>query len=197
MREHEGEDLSPSAKSRRVEDATGSQDADPGSMPATMTDRPLGAEESAAEPSSREVEEPSGSAEDVCEIALDVYTTDVTRDEQCLWSVLDQCVAEVAARPGQKRRVEVNFRKLGASDREKFRGAMKKEWQSWLERKVTTIVSGKGISKSRTIGSRWVLTREEVVRSGRQVCHSESQIGLSWLSGSRSWPHCHRQSNSP
>ena len=35
---------------------------------------------------------------------------------------------------------------------------MKKEWQSWLENKVTTIVKGKGVPRSRVIGSRWVLT---------------------------------------
>ena len=35
---------------------------------------------------------------------------------------------------------------------------MKKEWQSWLENKVTTIVKSRGIDKGRIIGSRWVLT---------------------------------------
>ena len=35
---------------------------------------------------------------------------------------------------------------------------MRKEWQSWLENKVTTIVKSQGLPKSRIIGSRWVLT---------------------------------------
>ena len=35
---------------------------------------------------------------------------------------------------------------------------MRKEWQSWLENKVTTIAKAKGVPKSRIIGSRWVLT---------------------------------------
>ncbi|CAE7296093.1 RE1, partial [Symbiodinium sp. CCMP2456] len=92
-----------------------------------------------------------------CEIALDIFETDIVDDPGSLWTVLDEC-AVVAARPGQKRRVEVSFRKLGPKDRERFKGAMKKEWQSWLENKVTTIAKSKGIAKSRIIGSRWVLT---------------------------------------
>ena len=94
-----------------------------------------------------------------CEISLDVFATDVSSDPQCLWDVLEECAFTVAAaRPGQKRRVEVNFRKLGSEDRSLFKKAMKKEWQSWLENRVTTIVKRKGIPASRIIGSRWVLT---------------------------------------
>ncbi|CAE7239120.1 RE1 [Symbiodinium sp. CCMP2592] len=92
-----------------------------------------------------------------CELSFDVFSTDITSDIGCLWDILDEC-AVTAARPGQKRRVEVSLRKLGAADRNRFKGAMRKEWQSWLENKVTTIVKGKGIPKSRVIGSRWVLT---------------------------------------
>ena len=43
-------------------------------------------------------------------------------------------------------------------DRQRFQQAMHKEWQSWLENKVTTVVKGKGIPRARIIGSRWVLT---------------------------------------
>ena len=93
-----------------------------------------------------------------CEIAFDVFLSDVETGPSGLWEVLDECAVTASARPGQKRRVEVNFRKLGAADRERFRGAMRKEWQSWLENRVTTIVKSKGIPKSRVIGSRWVLT---------------------------------------
>ncbi|CAE7884699.1 RE1 [Symbiodinium microadriaticum] len=92
-----------------------------------------------------------------CEVALDIFDVDLDPQGNGLWKALEEC-AVVAARPGQKRRVEVSFRKLGPEDREKFRGAMKKEWQSWLENKVTTIAKGKGVPKSRIIGSRWVLT---------------------------------------
>ena len=35
---------------------------------------------------------------------------------------------------------------------------MWKEWQSWLENKVTAIVKGRGVPRARVIGSRWVLT---------------------------------------
>ena len=92
-----------------------------------------------------------------CEVALDVFGVDVTSDDMCLWEVLDQCMV-AASRPAQKRRVEVSFRRLSDSDKQLFRTAMKKEWQSWLENKVTTIVKGRGIDRSRVIGSRWVLT---------------------------------------
>ena len=93
-----------------------------------------------------------------CEIAFDVFLSDVETGPSGLWEVLDECAVTASARPGQKRRVEVNFHKLGAADRERFRGAMRKEWQSWLENRVTTIVKSRGIPKSRVIGSRWVLT---------------------------------------
>ena len=78
-------------------------------------------------------------------------------DVSCLWTALAEC-AEVRTKPANKRRVEVNFRKLNPEDQEKFRHAMSKEWQSWLENKVTSIVKAKGIDRSRIIGSRWVLT---------------------------------------
>ena len=92
-----------------------------------------------------------------CELAFDVFDVDLDSNGLGLWSALEECVA-VTAKPGQKRRVEVSFRKLGPEDRAKFRSAMKKEWQSWLENKVTTVVKSRGIPKSRIIGSRWVLT---------------------------------------
>ena len=55
-----------------------------------------------------------------CEIALDVFDVDLDPSGQGLWSALEECCAAVAARPGQKRRVEVSFRKLGPADREKI-----------------------------------------------------------------------------
>ena len=118
------------------------------------------AQEGAEEPSSnQEGEEPMSFCEEamLCEVSFDVYDVDVTSDELCLWEVLDQCTV-ASSRPAQKRRVEISFRKLSEHDKELFRGAMSKEWQSWLENKVTTIVKGQGIDRSCVIGSRWVLT---------------------------------------
>ena len=83
-----------------------------------------------------------------CEVSPDVYMTDIVSDEQCLWSVLEQC-----AKPAQKRRVELSFKKLTSEEKGRFRRAMQKEWQSWLENKAP-----EGYPKSRIIGSRWVLT---------------------------------------
>ncbi|CAE7551398.1 RE1 [Symbiodinium necroappetens] len=79
-------------------------------------------------------EPPDGDDALCCEIALDVFDVDLDSKGQGLWTALEEC-ATVAARPGQKRRVE---------DRERFRGAMKKEWQSWLENRVTSIAKSKG-----------------------------------------------------
>ena len=93
----------------------------------------------------------------VCEVSFDIQPEDIRDDIFCLWSALAEC-AEVRTQPAQKRRVEVSFRKLDEADRVKFREAMSKEWQSWLENKVTTIVKARGIPRSRIIGSRWVLT---------------------------------------
>ena len=93
----------------------------------------------------------------VCEISFDILATDIQEDLFCLWTALEEC-AEVRTKPAQKRRVEVAFRKLGPDDQAKFRQAMSKEWNSWLENKVTTIVKAKGVDRNRIIGSRWVLT---------------------------------------
>ena len=92
-----------------------------------------------------------------CEVAFDIYPEDVQDAVSCLWTVLEEC-AEVRSKPAQRRRVEVSFRKLSAEDQVRFRQAMSKEWQSWLENRVTTIVKARGIDRARIIGSRWVLT---------------------------------------
>ena len=93
----------------------------------------------------------------VCEVSFDIFATDVQEDLFCLWTALEEC-AEVRTKPAQKRRVEVAFRKLSPEDQVKFRQAMSKEWNSWLENKVTTIVKAKGVDRNRIVGSRWVLT---------------------------------------
>ena len=171
VRDREGvEDESPSPKSRRTaveEDEMA--EYSPSNAPAEPADSAVPV------PLAPEGSEPGGSGshlesepvpespsnlppEDAlcCEISLDVFECEV-QDEMSLWQVLEEC-ATVSTKPGQKRRVEVNFRKLGVDDQQRFRQAMKKEWQSWLENKVTTIVKGKGIPRARIIGSRWVLT---------------------------------------
>ena len=86
-----------------------------------------------------------------CEISFDVFQTDVVPDEKFLWTVLEECAA-VDAQPGQKRRVEVSFRKLNPSDCERFRKAMHKERQSWLR------LPKCGGSRNPASCSRWVVT---------------------------------------
>ena len=92
-----------------------------------------------------------------CEVSCEIGAEDLTQDVLCLWEVLEECAA-VQTRAAQNRRVEVFLKKLTAEDRDRFKGAMSKEWQSWLENKVTTIVKAKGVDRARIIGSRWVLT---------------------------------------
>ena len=46
-------------------------------------------------------------------------------------------------------RVEVNLRKLSPHDQKLFEGAMKREWNSWIENKVTSICKSRGIPPER------------------------------------------------
>ena len=103
-----------------------------------------------------EVENPKAKAEQVLEVSLDVLSTDIVDNPLFLWGVLDECLM---ANPAQTkmRRVEVNFRKLNPNDKKLFEKAMYKEWNSWVENKVTTICKAKGISPERIIKARWVL----------------------------------------
>ena len=89
-----------------------------------------------------------------CEVSCDINPEDLKEDAFCLWEVLEEC-EEVPPKAAQKRRVEVSFKKLTPEDRARFQGAMAKEWQSWLENKVTMIVEAKGVDRARIIGSRW------------------------------------------
>ena len=111
-----------------------------------------------------------------CEISFDITKDDIGDEVSCLWTALAEC-AEVRSKPAKKRRVEVVFRKLSPQDQARFKQAMSKEWQSWLENKVTSIVKARGVDRSRIIGSRWVLTwktsadpdNKEVVPKARLV----------------------------
>ena len=54
-------------------------------------------------------------------------------------------------------RVEVNLRKLSPHDQKLFEGVMKREWNSWIENKVTSICKSRGIPPERIIKARRVL----------------------------------------
>ena len=95
------------------------------------------------------------SSHQVLEVSFNVNPEDITDDPLCLWGVIDECF-EVTPKAKQ-RRVEVNFRKLSPTDKKLFEGAMKKEWNSWIENKVTSICRSKGIPAERIIKARWVL----------------------------------------
>ena len=92
----------------------------------------------------------------VFEVGIDVYPEDVTDNELFLWGVLDECF-QANTPKAKQRRVEVSFRKLNESDKELFRQAMKKEWQSWIHNKVVSLCKARGISPDRIIKARWVL----------------------------------------
>ena len=61
-----------------------------------------------------------------------------------------------------KRRAEVKFRQLGDDDKLQFLGAMKNEWNSYLEHEAVNIASRHGVPKSRIMGMRWVLNWKRV-----------------------------------
>ena len=76
-------------------------------------------------------------AEHVFEMSLEVVPEDINDNPMCLWGVLDECFQVT---PKSKlRRVEVSFRKLPKEDQQLFEQAMKKEWNSWIENKVTSL----------------------------------------------------------
>ena len=94
-------------------------------------------------------------AEHVFEMSLDVMPEDISDNPMCLWGVLDECF-QVTPK-AKLRRVEVSFRKLSKEDQKLFEQAMKKEWNSWIENKVTSLCKAKGIPVDRIIRARWVL----------------------------------------
>lgn len=95
-------------------------------------------------------------SEQVLEVSLNVTANDVTDNPMFLWGVLEECF-EVAPKSKQ-RRVEVSFRKLSEDDKKLFEKAMQKEWQSWIDNKVTSLCKSRGIDPARIIRARWVLT---------------------------------------
>ena len=92
---------------------------------------------------------------DVMEVSIEVRPEDITEQQLCLWEVIEDCF--VVQQPAKQRRVEVSFRKLSEEDKKRFEVAMKKEWQSWIDNKVTSICKSRGIPRERVIRARWVL----------------------------------------
>ena len=95
-------------------------------------------------------------SQEVFEMSMDVIPEDITDNPLCLWSVLEDCF-QVNQPAAKQRRVEVSFRKLDKSDQKLFLEAMHKEWNSWIENKVTSLCKSKGINPERIIRARWVL----------------------------------------
>ena len=93
---------------------------------------------------------------------MDVLATDITSDPLCLWEVLDECF-EVTPKAKQ-RKVEVSFRNLSPHEKKLFEGAMRKEWNSWIENRVTSLCKSKGVSTDRIIRARWVLGKRVVTQ---------------------------------
>ena len=93
---------------------------------------------------------------DVLEVSLDIHPEDITENPLCLWTVLDECLVAAHTKT-QKRRVEVSMRKLSEPDKKLFEKAMQKEWQSWVENKVMSLVKSRGIDPAKVIKARWVL----------------------------------------
>ena len=124
----------------------GTETNDPQNIPVPDDDEDLAVE---SKPVAKRVEH-------VLEVSLNVLPTDISDNPNFLWGVLDECLV---ASPAQTklRRVEVNFRKLNPEDKKLFEKAMQKEWNSWIENKVTTICKSRGISPDRIIKARWVL----------------------------------------
>ena len=95
--------------------------------------------------------------ESVLEVSFNVTSEDITADPLCLWHVLDECL-QITTSKAKLRRVEVSYRKLNPTDQGLFKQAMQKEWQSWVDNRVTSLCKSRGIDPDRIIKARWVLT---------------------------------------
>lgn len=119
---------------------------------------PLTAEELPRVPSDDEfaLEQENIKQHVVLEVSLDISSDDITNSPLFLWGVIEECF-ELKTSVQKKRRVEVSFRKLSPSDKKLFEQAMQKEWNSWIENKVTSLCKSRGIPTERIIKARWVL----------------------------------------
>ena len=104
-------------------------------------------------------------AEHVFELSFDVHPEDITENPLCLWNLFEECLQAAPQSKAKQRRVEVQFRKLNPHDKKLFLQAMQKEWQSWIDNKVTSLCKARGIPTERIIRARWVLGMEKVIRS--------------------------------
>ena len=96
-------------------------------------------------------------AEHVFELSIDVHPEDITENPLCLWNLFEECLQAAPQSKAKQRRVEVQFRKLNPHDKKLFLQAMQKEWQSWIDNKVTSLCKARGIPTERIIRARWVL----------------------------------------
>ena len=92
---------------------------------------------------------------EVMEVSIEVRPDDIAENPLFLWGVIEDCFNVVPK--AKQRKVEVNYRKLSVEDKAKFEVAMKKEWQSWIDNKVTSLCHSRGIPRERIIRARWVL----------------------------------------
>ena len=95
--------------------------------------------------------------EQVFELSFDIHPEDITENPLCLWNLFEECFQAAPPSKAKQRRVEVQFRKLNPEDKKLFLKAMQKEWQSWVDNKVTSLCKARGIPTERIIRARWVL----------------------------------------
>ena len=120
-------------------------------------------------------------SEQIFELSVDVCPEDITENPLCLWNVLEECF-EVNPKAKQ-RRVEVSFRKLSPADKKLFEGAMKKEWNSWIENKVTSLCKTRGVPIDRIIKARWVLVWKKSSDPDDKT-KTQGKISVGWLARS-------------
>ena len=71
---------------------------------------------------------------------------------------------------GDKKRVEVNERKMMDIGKKLFRRAKEAELQSWLDHKVFDVANKKVADKDRMIRVRWVLTWKSTGKAMARLC---------------------------
>ena len=95
---------------------------------------------------------PEAMTEDQCiELTIPVYTDKDFKD------YLADPTAYVATQ-ARKAKIEVGMRRLSEEDRDRMRGAMKKEATSWMTARAVRILSGAGVDPARLLRCRFVLT---------------------------------------
>ena len=86
-------------------------------------------------------------------MALEIsFAVDPDKD---IWDKGGECFVVSNAK---KKRVEVNWKKLADSEKERFQQAKQKELDAWIKNKVVEMVSKKGVAKHRIMRMRWILS---------------------------------------